>query len=183
MLSLLSIRRKVPDTPSQKCNSLWFSGYSCNPFEFKCLSRKLRSGQISVRSSLSLVWNLAALDYSTPGPSFQTFPYSWSLPVVAESNLSNWEATNVTNEAHSRWCFWNTPLFSISEIGWWTHLYPLFRKLRAKSYTLATNHVIMANKVINSQFGCITFRKVRIITLSIITTHAHLFLHLWDEIQ
>lgn len=35
MLSLLSIPRKAPETPSQKCNPLGFPSNSCNP-EFKC---------------------------------------------------------------------------------------------------------------------------------------------------
>lgn len=61
MLSLLSIRRKAPETPSQKCNPPGFPSNSCN-HEFKCsFSPKLWSGQISVQSCQSLSWRPPAL--------------------------------------------------------------------------------------------------------------------------
>lgn len=121
MLSLLLIRRKVPETPSQKCNPLWFLSNSCNP-EFRCFFHESwGQGRFQFRA--------ATLCSGVPCPGLKhsciRFQHFWSiLPNlfifmvttclgrdsgivdyimmhsglwVRENNLFNWKATNVTN--------------------------------------------------------------------------------------
>lgn len=121
-----------------------------------------------------------------------------------DSNLFKWKATNVTNGVLGvlglvhfsslilclarRWGSQQMMFLehiSVFQIWDWMVNSPVsfIQKTQREINTLATNHVIMANKVITSQVmpsyygnGCITFKMVIVITLSIITAHTHVFL-------
>lgn len=107
MLSLLSIRRKVPETPSQEYNPPGLPSNSCNP-EFKCFSAKLRSGQIPVQSCQSGVplhfWSILPNHFIFMVTTClgrdsgrMEFIMMHSTLWVRDSSLFNWNATNVTN--------------------------------------------------------------------------------------
>lgn len=83
-LFVIDPEKSAGDTISES-HSTMISKLQLQPFKFKCLLRNVRLGQVSGQSSLSLVWNIPALDYSTLGPSFQTFLYSWPLLALAET--------------------------------------------------------------------------------------------------